>query len=40
MGEWSWVFVGYGAMVGALGAYAWWLRRRLVAARQRAESSG
>lgn len=36
MGEWGWVFLGYGAMVGALGAYTWWLRSRLAAARRRA----
>lgn len=29
MGEWGWVIVGYLAMVGALGAYALWLRHRL-----------
>lgn len=37
MGEWGWVFVGYVAMVGALGAYALWLRNRLSAARRRAQ---
>lgn len=35
MGEWGWVFVGYGAMVGVLGLYAYWLRARLESARQR-----
>lgn len=29
MGEWTWVVVGYVAMVGALGGYTWWLRARL-----------
>ena len=36
MGEWGWVFVGYAAMVGALGAYTLWLRMRLQTARRRA----
>ena len=39
MGEWGWVFVGYLAMVGALGAYSLWLRQRLNDARRRAQGS-
>ena len=40
MGEWGWVFVGYFAMVGSLGAYSLWLRRRLSHARRRIQGSG
>ena len=29
MGEWTWVVVGYAAMVGSLVAYTWWLQSRL-----------
>lgn len=29
MGEWTWVVVGYAAMVGSLAAYTWWLQGRL-----------
>jgi len=39
MGEWGWVFVGYVAMVGSLGGYSLWLRKRLSSARQRAQGS-
>lgn len=39
MGEWGWVFIGYLAMVGALGAYTLWLRSRLAGARQRARGA-
>ena len=37
MGEWTWVVVGYVFMVGALAAYTWWLRSRLISATRRTE---
>lgn len=37
MGEWGWVFVGYIAMVGALGAYTMWMRHRLARMARRLE---
>ena len=37
MGEWGWVFVGYVAMVGSLGAYTMWMRRRLARMARRLE---
>lgn len=37
MGEWTWVVVGYAAMVGALAAYTWWLQSRLHRASERLE---
>ncbi len=40
MGEWTWVIVGYLAMVGALGAYTWWLRLRLARSEGRLEERG
>ena len=39
MGEWGWVFVGYVAMTGSLGAYSLWLHKRLSDARRRARGS-
>ena len=40
MGEWGWVFVGYVAMIGSLGVYSLWLRKRLSDARGRVRGSG
>ena len=37
MGEWGWVFVGYVAMVGSLGAYTMWMRRRVTRMASRLE---
>jgi len=40
MGEWSWVIVGYAAMVGSLVLYVWVMRSRLERARRRLRDSG